>query len=508
MTRVNHVFVLMLENRSFDHMFGLSGLVPAPPSQFGFTGGASDQLKRDPPHEFDDVASQIAGGAMTGFGASGTDAIRGVDPAGVPVLTKLARNYLLMDNWFSSMPGPTWPNRLFAHAASSGGLDNSLSALGANSAITDPTSPMYFDKGHVFQRLTGAGKSWRIYQGDRFPQVLALEGMVEASDYSNQKRFFRPMADFAADLKSGDAASYTWIEPDYGLLTSFKSGNSQHPLGAISAGEALIGKVYNAVRSSSCWDTSVLLVVWDEHGGFFDHVNPPAAVPPGDHPWNSGRARHPRKFAFDRLGPRVPALLISPLLPAGLGSTVFPGQVFDHASIVSSLRSTFELGGPLTARDAVSPSWTSALLTSARQDAICGVRAAAAPKSASADEPVKGPPSDALLAAVQVAHAVDWQLARHTGTAPLASTSARSDLEKANAAIAAPNLTAARATTTHRLLVDYVAAVDAKAAAAEKRASKVDTPTARKKPAQRRPGPAATPRKNPKNGRAVPATFS
>jgi phospholipase C len=495
MSTIDHVFVLMLENRSFDHFFGLSGLVSPPPASFGFSQGARDSLKADPPHEYDDVAAQVAGGLMTGFPASGgSDAMKGFESDGIPVLTSLANNYLLMDNWYSSMPGPTWPNRLFAHAASSGGLDNSLSALGANSAITDPGRAMQFDNGHIFQRLTGAGKTWRIYHGDRFPQVLSLDGMVEASDYNHRGQFFRPFDKFSNDLKAGDAASYTWIEPHYGIFDNFKSGNCQHPLGAVSQGERLIGEVYNSLRASPCWATSVMLIVWDEHGGFFDHASPPTATPPGDHPWNHSRARQPRNCKFDRLGPRVPALLISPWLPHGLGSSVFPGKVFDHASIVSSLRATFSLGNPLTSRDAVAPSWTDALLPAPREPDINKLRTAIIPKKL-ATEPInvskiKGPPSDSVISAAHVARAVDWQVARHTGTAPLALTSSKSDLDTANALIAQLNPTALSATKAHRLLVKYMVEVDAKAAAAEKAVSRADR--VRSQPSTQRKRSAAT----------------
>ncbi|MDB5953153.1 MAG: hypothetical protein JWR65_5008 [Massilia sp.] len=483
MSKIDHVFVLMLENRSFDHFFGLSGLVDPPPAEFGFGAGATDRLKADPPHAYDDVAAQVAGGAMTGFPRSGgADVMRGFTQPDIRVVTTLANNYLLMDNWFSSMPGPTWPNRLFAHAASSGGLDNNPSALDSNGAITDPTRCMWFDKGHIFHRLTGAGKTWRIYQGDRFSQVLSLEGMVEASDYNQRKQFFRPMKDMVGDLKAGDAAHYTWIEPNYGLFDNFKSGNSQHPLGSVSQGEALISKVYNAVRSSPLWQSSVLLVVWDEHGGFFDRASPLAATAPGDHPWNWGRARTPRNCKFDRLGPRVPALLISPWLPAGLGSKVFPGKVFDHASIVASLRATFALGGPLTARDAAAPAWTDALLSAPRTPAITTLRGATVPAPSvpgpMALNKIKGPPNDNLVAALWVAHAVDWQIARQTATAPLATSSSKLDLDKVAGLLAKPERIGPSATQAHRLLVKYMVAVDAKAQMAEKLAGK---PTAMKR---------------------------
>jgi phospholipase C len=478
MAKIEHVFVLMLENRSLDHFFGLSGLVPPPPAQFGFGPGALDRLKTDPPHEYDDVAKQVAGGAMTGFpAASGPDAMKGFSPSEIPVLTALAENYLLMDNWFSSMPGPTWPNRLFAHAGSSGGLDNSMSVLGANSAITDPTRCMQFDNSHIFDHLTGAGKTWRVYQGDRFPQVLSLRGMVEASDYNQRKQFFRPLTDLVKDLKGGDAANYTWIEPKYGIFDSFKSGNSQHPLGSVNEGESLIRIVYNAVRSSPKWESSVLLVLWDEHGGFFDHASPPPSTPPGDRPWNRERAAHPKDCKFDRFGPRIPAVLISPWLPQGLGSKIFPGKIFDHSSIVASLRDTFGLGTSLTSRDKNAPSWSAALLRSKRALEIGTLRQTAKTRTEKASPSIParrswGAPSGSLLGFSQIAYAVDWQVARQTATAPLAESTHKANLKKAHALLTTPAISNISASTAHRLLVQYMIAVDEKAALAEKSARK------------------------------------
>jgi phospholipase C len=473
MGKIDHVFVLMLENRSFDHFYGLSGLVPPPPAKFGFTPGAIDRLNHDPPHDFDAVAAQVAGGAMTGFPQSGgKDAMKGFDAADIPTLATLAQNYLLMDNWYSSMPGPTWPNRLFAHAGSSGGLDNSMSILGENNAVTDPTFCMQFDKSHIFDRLTGAGKTWRVYQGDRYPQILSLRGMVEASDYNQRKQFFRPFNDLAGDLKRGDAANYTWIEPHYGIYDNFKSGNSQHPLGSVSDGEALVRAVYNSVRASSVWESSVLLVVWDEHGGFFDHSSPPAATPPGDHPWNHGRAHRPRNCKFDTYGPRVPAILISPWLPQGLGSKIFAGKIFDHSSIVASLRDTFALGPGLTNRDKGAPSWMQSVLKAPRTPRIGVIRKK---KNDIPSPAVKGSArrnlavasSHNLFGFSQIACAVDWQVARQTGTAPLATTTHARNLAKALAMVLkSPDSDKATA-AANRILLAYMTDVDTKAQAAE-----------------------------------------
>jgi len=124
------------------------------------------------------VRDQINGGAMSGFAGDG---LQGFNPSAIPTLIKLAKNSLFFDNWFSSMPGPTWPNRLFAHAGSSAGLDNSLGNLATVGAVTQPGQYIRFDHLHIFEQLVSKGVRWRVYRGDSYPQVC-LRGMVEKRD--------------------------------------------------------------------------------------------------------------------------------------------------------------------------------------------------------------------------------------------------------------------------------------------------------------------------------------
>jgi len=391
MAQIDHVFVLMLENRSFDHFFGLSGRPGIPrPTDPGFGPGAKDQSAADPPHEFPDVQSQVMGGTMGGFPAASKLAFT---PDQIPVITELANQFLLFDNWYSSLPGPTWPNRFFVHAASSGGLAASPRVIDTFTGVTLPAAAFQFENGTIYQRLTAAGKKWRVYHGDIHPQVMALDGMVAKSF---DRQFFRPVypdatnpaaSDFATDVAAaGYDIDYTFIEPNYAIeiAAQFVHGDSQHPRGFVSAGETFIRFVYDAVRNSPVWGRSALLVLWDEHGGFYDHASPPVAVPPGDKPFNAKRAGSGAPtFGFDVLGVRVPALLVSPWVPKGaLGSQVFPGAHFDHASVVSSLRKQFGLGGPLTQRDASSPDWLGGLLATARPSTDAGPAKLAAPAPA------------------------------------------------------------------------------------------------------------------------------
>jgi phospholipase C len=431
MADIDHVFVLVMENRSFDHLFGLSGIngVQPPGDSWNFSDGAADRLKVDPPHEFDDVTQQLSGTPpMSGFsiGTSAAVAMRGFRPSALPVVSQLAQNFVLFDNWFSSMPGPTWPNRFFVHAASSGGLDNSPNGFTSGTSVTIDSLGFAFKNGTIFDRLTAHGKKWRVYHADAFPQVLAIKGLVGGFLHSDTFRSIAPGAgddSFKRDLASGYDIAYTFIEPDYGLLSgNFANGNSQHPVGSMVAGESFIKYVYETIRKSPIWQKSVLLITWDEHGGFFDHKLPPSAEPPGDGDQNRYRALHPRQFGFDRLGVRVPALLISPWAPHGeLGSKLFPSPgspdcvAFDHASIVRSVLETFGIDAPLTQRDAASPSWKGVLLDQPRADGSDGpltLESAPTPAHDVAAAETASVTANHIGGFAIIAHALDLQMAK------------------------------------------------------------------------------------------------
>jgi phospholipase C len=321
--------------------------------------------------------------------------------AQLPTLNELASRHVLFDNWFSSVPGPTWPNRFFVHAASSGGLCTSPTGLRSAGAVIAAKERFRFDNGTLFDLLDRkfpGEAAWRVYHGDVQPQVLALPGMV--AKYYKGNKYFRqtlptsapdgsPRDDgFAADVNSsaGYAPRYTFIEPDYALQAlpnaMFTTGDSMHPCGRASAGDDLVRHVYESLSGSPIWASSVLLLLWDEHGGFYDHETPPAATPPGDPEHNRAKGAG-ESFGFDRLGVRVPALLIAPGAPAGaLGSQLFPGRSFDHASVVSTVREIFQLGGPLTNRDRDAPTWHGCLTAPARTTDLGLASAPATPDAA------------------------------------------------------------------------------------------------------------------------------
>jgi phospholipase C len=388
---IEHVFVLMLENRSFDHLLGWSGLTGtdavsgAPTTIAGLTGtesnelpdgtriavspGADYVLRVDPGHGFEDVLEQLAGrgaafpGPHGGYPAitnggfascaahlvarshAGLDPaqiMRGFRPDQVPVLTALAREFAVCDHWFSSLPGPTWPNRFFVHAASSGGLDDSPSPLRTGTALLDGYR---FANGTLYDRLDRAGRSWRIVEGDALPQSLGISGMVERA---LEGRFLTPDELHERLRDPGFSDAYVFIEPHYGhVLTdgaNFKCGNSQHPLDDVTRGERLLKDVYEAIRGSAHWPASMLVVLYDEHGGFYDHVAPPAGVAPGDR-WQPNTNQH--GFGFDQLGARVPCIVVSPHTPRGL----IDHTTYDHSSLLATVEHLWGME-PLTRRDA------------------------------------------------------------------------------------------------------------------------------------------------------------
>jgi phospholipase C len=405
MASIKHVFVLMLENRSFDHLLGFSGLtgfdagtgaptqIAAPPSGTSnswngksFPAGPPpvDPMAVDPYHEFSDVLEQLCGpgvayprggpyppinnsGFVSNFAVAAKapspgDVMGCFAPAGLPVLCALAKEFAVCDSWFCSMPGPTWPNRFFALGASSGELDHSPTS--GEALLWQTLDGFKFQNGSIFD----AGKrlfrflpwkrklKWRIYAGNKiFTLAHALKG-IHIWDITRYSQFAKDISNANYD------AEFTWIEPNYGHVTSdYLGGNSQHPLDGVTGGEALIRATYEAIRNSPLWESSMFIITWDEHGGFFDHVAPPRAVPPGDTAQFSGANRY--GFAFDLYGPRVPAVVISPLIPRN----TIDHRVYDHSSLLATVERLFGVR-PLTARDRASLDLRAlASLPSARQ---------------------------------------------------------------------------------------------------------------------------------------------
>jgi phospholipase C len=177
------------------------------------------------------------------------------------------------------------------------------------------------------------------------PQSLAISGM----HIKLLEGHFKDFEDFASDVGDpGYSTSYVFIEPNYGhVLTqggTFKCGNSQHPLDDVTRGERLLKNIYETIRNSPHWESSVLIITYDEHGGFYDHVAPPEAVAPGDSITDPENNMY--HFDFKRLGVRVPTVIVSPLIPKG----TIDHTVYDHTSVPATVENIFGLQ-PLTERD-------------------------------------------------------------------------------------------------------------------------------------------------------------
>lgn len=429
---ITNVFVLMLENRSSDHMLGhsdLTGTDAATVSPTRINGPAATDANSyqgslytvgtnppatmpvDPGHEFQNVVEQLCGHGVTyppggpyplinnsGFVsdyATSQPGNQGGAPAGdygqimqgftadmLPVLNALARSFAVCDSWFSSIPGPTWPNRFFVCAASSGGLDHSPSI--SEILEWETWAGFSFPHGTIFDALGKAkgGFGWRIYGGDDFPVVGGLAGIhhVEIQRYSR----------FATDVSGASYPwAYTFIEPNYGdvLGGTYENGNSQHSVDGVTNGEMLIKATYEAIRNSPHWETSLLIITYDEHGGFYDHVAPSAAVAPDD---GSSNKWNQYGFDFKQYGVRVPAVIISPLIPAD----TIDHRIYDHTSILATVEKLFGVA-PLTARDAAANTLLPLLsLSTPRTDAPTSLPTPTAPMAGAA-RPLANPDSTA-----------------------------------------------------------------------------------------------------------------
>jgi phospholipase C len=454
---IEHVVVLMLENRSYDHLFAfLDGAPDFDPGQYPnradptdphsvvfVTADAQHRLEKDPPHSHKAVTEQLSltpvGRArMTGFITAFTRKIlageerpivhwghigisaglimaligaikvlrstpvvtvmakvfaawaalailltvlrRRVDalprptaeeraaaeaiarrimtcmaPDKIPVLARLAKEFVRCTAWHSSVPGETWPNRNFLHAGTSNGTVEIEVGL--------------YDDCTIFELLEKHGRSWRIYYDGGIPHIWVFHNLWDQDNRKANWFLFHGVdgderePGFEAHVQKGKIANYTFIEPRHQAPGS----NSQHPgnnrapveQGAsdFERGEQLVARVYQSLRSKpAVFNKTLLVVTYDEHGGWFDHVSPPPCIAPSpltDRPSWTVRLvawfieRRQQHFDFRRLGVRVPALLISPWLDPGEDPTVY-----DHTSVIATLRALFApQAAPLTARE-------------------------------------------------------------------------------------------------------------------------------------------------------------
>ncbi len=356
---LKHVVVLMMSNRSFDHMLG--ALKAQDPRIDGLTGNESNpdptdvaikvqpiaqfqgELNPDPDHHFPSVDFQLFGGDssatrvanMQGFVKSYFNQQRDVKhaqnvmhyftPDKLPVLTTLAKEFAVFNCWFSSVPGPGRCNRAFAHYGTSFGR------------VTNDDVTLDGSYKSIFERMIEASpaRTSKIYYYDA-QSSTSLVSMLK-----KQPELFATYGQFLADCYKGTLPDYSFVEPNYTNHETEKGvelATDQHPDHHVQAGEIFIALVYNAIRQNpALWKSTALLITYDGHGGIYDHVAPPACTPDGfvAQPNDTGTGQ---SFRFDRLGARVPAVLVSPWIPKG---TVVSGRVFEHASIPATLTNFF-----------------------------------------------------------------------------------------------------------------------------------------------------------------------
>jgi phospholipase C len=357
---LKHIVVLMMENRSFDHMLG--ALKTQNPLIDGLTGNESNldttgatvkvqplaefqsQLDPDPDHHFPAVDLQIFNGDtssprvanMQGFVKSYYQQQHDVGhsakilyyftPDKLPVLTTLATEFAVFNGWFASIPGPTICNRAFPHYGTSFG-QVSMDVF----YVKEPYKSIY-------ERMIAANPAHtaKIYYFDQASSTMEIVNLLQ-----NQPKLFATYDQFLADCAAGTLPDYSFVEPNYNDHDGDDGeelASDQHPDHNVQAGEIFIASVYNAIKHNpALWASTALLIVYDEHGGIYDHVPPPACVPDGfvAQPNDTGTGM---PFAFDRLGVRVPAILVSPWIPKG---TVVSGRTFEHASIPATITKFF-----------------------------------------------------------------------------------------------------------------------------------------------------------------------
>ena len=349
LAQIDHIVVVMLENRSFDHMLGyldqprygtpmpVDGLANAVPNRDGDASYLPEPLDElvfdhahlDPPHHEEAVRVQMAGGAMDGFvkafaaslaadekhpelqaRAADQETLKVVmghlEPQQVPVFDHLARTHCVCDRWFTSVPGPTMPNRFFSVA---GTCDDVMS----NSILHKRFGKMH----SLFRHL--APEDWSWYSTD--PALLRAIDKKFRRDKGKPDHFGyfgsytqRQRRSFLNEAADGELRRVSWIDPNFmvpklGRIADTPGSNDDHPPSAAIHGQKLVNQIYTALGRSRHWDSCLLVVAYDEHGGFADHVPAP-------------RGR----------GPRVPGLLVGPHVTPGVCSTEL-----EAASIIKTI---------------------------------------------------------------------------------------------------------------------------------------------------------------------------
>ncbi|MCU1459057.1 MAG: alkaline phosphatase family protein, partial [Actinomycetia bacterium] len=337
------VVVLMLENRSFDHLLGwvpgangkqagltYPDLTGAPAATYPLGTDFQGCTEKDPWHTWETMVKHYNRGKVDGWLQTQTTGdhfpIGYYEEAQVPVLGALAQNYTLFDAYHCSLMGPTWPNRFYQLCAAT---DQDVSGNYPTSRTPRPSKI----KLSIFDRVRGAGlKAGYYHWGQPMTKLFASKRYDDIT---------YPVQQFFSDASAGTLPNVTFVEPDFTNLAEFVgTSNDYHPHGNIQVGEGYVADVYNALRNSPQWERMVFVINFDENGGFYDHVAPPKVV---DNNHNPNPGPHPD---YSRLGFRVPAIAVGPYAP----KKIEKAGPYEHTSILKMIEWRWGLK-PMTARD-------------------------------------------------------------------------------------------------------------------------------------------------------------
>lgn len=331
---IEHIVVVMMENRSFDHFLGW--LPGSRGVQAGLTYADSSGEEHptyrlstfvgcahpDPDHSYSGGRSEYDDGKMDGWLRTTTNDVFCIGyyaERDLPFFSALARNFTTLDNYFPSILSSTFPNRVFQNAAQTDRLSNTLDLS------TLPT---------IWDNLAAAGVSHKYYWSN--VPFLALWG----DKYVGISALF---ADFLLDASTGNLPAVSFLDPRFTILDNGE-GNDDHPHADVRAGEAFLGQVYRAVTAGPGWNNTVVIVNRDEWGRFYDTIVPPRVIAPNDLDTDlvDGKAL---------LGCRVPVVLVSPFTRGNPATPRIDSGLYDHTSVLKLIEWRYNLP-PLTARDA------------------------------------------------------------------------------------------------------------------------------------------------------------
>ncbi|KAK2640979.1 hypothetical protein Ddye_022742 [Dipteronia dyeriana] len=371
---IKTIVVLVMENRSFDHMIGwmnkinpeINGVdgsqsnplsTTDPNSEKFFFNNTSHYVDPDPGHSFQAIREQIFGSndtsanppPMNGFAQQAFSmdpsknmsqfVMNGFDPDKVSVYKTLVSEFAVFDRWFASVPSSTQPNRLYVHSGTSAGATSNIPAKLIQG----------YPQQTIFDNLWDTGLSFGIY----FQNIPATLFYRNLRKLKYVLKFHPYGLSFKKDAKEGKLPNYVVVEQRY-MDSKKEPANDDHPSHDVYEGQMFVKEVYETLRASPQWNETLLVITYDEHGGFYDHVaTPVSGVPSPD----GIVGPDPFLFKFDRLGVRVPTIMVSPWIQKstvvhGPNGKPFPTSEYEHSSIPATVKKIFNMSSPfLTKRD-------------------------------------------------------------------------------------------------------------------------------------------------------------